>query len=51
MSRNGGISPRIRRAWAYGVLVFFLVLCAGIAVSQWYAEHVNVPKFRHQLEK
>jgi hypothetical protein len=51
MSRDRGISPRAKRVWAVGLLVFFLVLCAGIGVSQWYAEHVNVPKYQRQLQK
>jgi hypothetical protein len=51
MGRYGRMSPRTRRAWGIGAVLFFLLLCAGIGVSQWYAEHVNVPKFEHRLEQ
>ncbi len=45
MSRFATMSPRARRAWGVGMIAFFVVLIAGIAVSQWYAEHVNVPRY------
>ena len=35
-----------RRAWAIGAIVVFLILCAGIAISEWYAYNVNVPKYQ-----
>ncbi|HTV92525.1 MAG TPA: hypothetical protein VMG98_07395 [Verrucomicrobiae bacterium] len=35
-----------RRAWGIGAIVLFLLLCAGIAISQWYAENVNVPHYQ-----
>jgi TRAP-type C4-dicarboxylate transport system permease small subunit len=41
------LSPKARRAWAVGIVAFFVVLCGMIAWSQWYAIHVNVPKFEH----
>jgi hypothetical protein len=49
MSRYGRMSPRSRRAWGIALLAFFLLLCLGIGVSQWYAENVNVPKYERQL--
>lgn len=41
------LSPKARRAWAIGLVAFFVVLCGMIAWSQWYAIHVNVPKYEH----
>jgi hypothetical protein len=38
-------SPKARRAWGMGVVIFFVVMCAAIAYSQWYAIHVNIPKY------
>ena len=46
MSQFSGMSPEARRAWGIAAIAFFAVLCIGIAVSQWYAEHVNVPHYR-----
>lgn len=40
-----------RRAWGIGAIAVFLVLCAGIAISQWYAVNVNVPHYRALLDK
>ena len=40
------MSPRAKRAWGIGILVFFAVMCGAIAYSQWYAVHVNVPKYQ-----
>jgi len=42
------MSPRARRAWAIGIVAFFVVMCAAIAVSQWWAVHVNVPHYESQ---
>ena len=42
------MSPQKKRAWGIGVLVFFLVMCGMIAYSQWYAYHINVPKYQAQ---
>jgi DNA-binding transcriptional regulator of glucitol operon len=42
------MGPEKKRAWGIGVVVFFLVMCAMIAWSQWYAYHVNVPKYQAQ---
>lgn len=39
------MSQRTRRAWAIGLLAFFIVMCGAIALSQWWAIHVNVPKY------
>lgn len=46
MSRYSGMSPKVRRAWAIGSIAFFLLLCAGIAISEWYAYNVNVPHYQ-----
>jgi hypothetical protein len=40
------MSSRGRRAWAIGLIAFFLLLCAGIAISEWYAYNVNVPRYQ-----
>ena len=39
------MSPRARRGWAIGLIVFFILMCAGIGGSEWYAYHVNVPRY------
>ena len=39
------MSPRARRAWGIGIVLFFVVMCGAIAYSQWYAVHVNVPRY------
>ncbi|HTA37845.1 MAG TPA: hypothetical protein VK760_02155 [Candidatus Acidoferrales bacterium] len=39
------MSPRARRNWGIGIVVFFVVMCGMIAWSQWYAIHVNVPAY------
>ncbi|HTX58616.1 MAG TPA: hypothetical protein VMH02_02985 [Verrucomicrobiae bacterium] len=44
MSRRP-LTPRARRAWGIGLILFFLVMCGAIAWSQWYAIHVNVPAY------
>lgn len=40
------MSPRRRRGLAIGAIAFFLLLCAGIAISEWYAYNVNVPHYQ-----
>jgi hypothetical protein len=35
-----------RRGLLIGVILFFVVMCGAIAVSQWYAENVNVPRYQ-----
>ncbi|MHB8147726.1 MAG: hypothetical protein ACYDGM_10775 [Vulcanimicrobiaceae bacterium] len=45
MSRYSGMSAGKRRAWGIGLVLFFLVMCGMIAWSQWYAVHVNVPRY------
>ncbi|MDQ2662818.1 MAG: hypothetical protein M3Y18_02145 [Candidatus Eremiobacteraeota bacterium] len=42
------MTPRTRRAWEIGVTIFFVVMCGLIAYGQWYAVHVNVPKYHRQ---
>jgi hypothetical protein len=44
-------SPRARRLWTIGLIAFFVVVCGMIAWSQWYAEHVNVPRYEAKLHK
>ncbi len=39
------MSPQKRRAWGIGVVLFFVLMCGAIAYSQWYAIHVNVPRY------
>jgi len=39
------MSPQKRRAWAIGIVAFFIIMCAAIAIAQWWAVHVNVPKY------
>lgn len=45
MSRFSGMSQRGRRAWGVGLILFFVVMIGMIAWSQWYAIHVNVPRY------
>ncbi len=49
MSRFSTMPPRARRAWGVALIAFFVLLIAGIAISQWYAEHVNVPRYEAQM--
>jgi hypothetical protein len=35
-----------RRTYVVLLVVLFVAMCAAIAWSQWYAIHVNVPKYR-----
>ncbi len=34
-----------RRGWAIALGLLFLVMCGMIAWAQWYALHVNVPRY------
>lgn len=34
-----------KRAWGVGVVLFFVLLIGLIGYSQWYAVHVNVPRY------
>jgi hypothetical protein len=45
------MSSQARRAWGIGAIAVFLLLCGGIAISQWYAVHVNVPHYQALNEK
>ena len=47
MSRFSGMSPRKRRAWGIGLILFFILMIAMIAFSEWWAYHVNVPYYQH----
>ncbi|HKU67091.1 MAG TPA: hypothetical protein VJP85_04870 [Candidatus Baltobacteraceae bacterium] len=46
MSRFSGMSPRGKRAWGIGLIVFFIILIGMIAFSEWWAYNVNVPKYQ-----
>ena len=46
-----GMSSQARRRWAIGLVVFFVVMCGGIAASEWYAYHHNVPYYQSLNEK
>ena len=50
MSRFSGMSPKARRAWGIGLIVFFVVMIGMIAWSQWYAVNVNVPKYEAKMK-
>lgn len=43
------MSSAARRWWAIGGTIFFIVMCAAIAWSQWYAYHVNVPRCQQRI--
>jgi len=45
MSRFSQMSAGGKRAWTVGAIVFFVVLISAIGYSQWYAIHVNVPRY------
>jgi hypothetical protein len=45
MSNSAGMSPKARRAWGIGIIVFFIVLCAAIGFSEWWAYTYNVPHY------
>ncbi|HEY8296717.1 MAG TPA: hypothetical protein VIG32_01665 [Candidatus Baltobacteraceae bacterium] len=51
MSRNSRMTPRQRRAWGIGLIVFFVVMCGMIAWSQLYAVYHNVPYYEGKLRK
>jgi multidrug resistance efflux pump len=40
---------RTRRAWIAGIIAFFVVMCAAIAIAQWWAIHKNVPYYQSKL--
>jgi hypothetical protein len=45
MGRYSGMSPRARRAWGIGLIVFFILMCGMIGFSEWWAYNVNVPAY------
>lgn len=51
MSRFSGMSAGKRRAWAIGLILFFVVMVGMIAWSQWYATHVNVPRYQAESRR
>lgn len=48
MSRYSGMTPRAKRAWGIGLILFFAIMCGAIAFSEWWAYHVNVPAYEHK---
>jgi TRAP-type C4-dicarboxylate transport system permease small subunit len=36
----------MRRTWGLVLALLFVVMCALIAWGQWYAVHVNVPRYK-----
>ncbi|HEY5257343.1 MAG TPA: hypothetical protein VIJ12_03100 [Candidatus Baltobacteraceae bacterium] len=48
MSRFTGMSVQKRRAWGYGLVVFFVVMCGAIAFAQWWAINKNVPAWERR---
>lgn len=48
MSRYSGMTPRAKRAWGVGLILFFIIMCGMIAFSEWWAYHKNVPYYEHR---
>ncbi|HEY1429148.1 MAG TPA: hypothetical protein VGF18_06215 [Candidatus Tumulicola sp.] len=40
------LSPQRRRFWTIFAIAAFLVMCAAIGLSQWWAYNVNVPHYK-----
>jgi hypothetical protein len=51
MSRFSGMSPRAKRAWGVGLILFFILMIAMIAFSEWWAYHVNVPAYERTAHR
>jgi hypothetical protein len=47
MSRFSGMTPRAKRAWGVGLIVFFALMIFMIGFSEWWAYHYNVPYYQH----
>lgn len=47
VSRYSGMSPKAKRNWGIGLIVFFVILFAMVGYSEWYAYNVNVPAYEH----
>ena len=45
MSRFSGMSPRKRRVWGVGLVLFFILMVGMIAFSEWWAYNKNVPYY------
>jgi DNA-binding transcriptional regulator of glucitol operon len=45
------MSPQARRAWAIGLVAFFIVMCGMIAWSQWWAYNKNVPGCQQRIDR
>lgn len=41
------MSPKSRRNWGIGLIVFFVIMIGAIAYSEWWAYNVNVPAYEH----
>lgn len=37
MSRYAGMSPKTKRNWGIGIIVFFAIMCGAIAYAQYRA--------------
>jgi hypothetical protein len=48
MSRFSEMPATKRRAWIVGSIALFVLMCAAIGYSQWYAIHVNIPRYDAQ---
>jgi hypothetical protein len=40
------LSPQRRRFWTIFAIAAFIVTCAAIGISEWYAYNVNVPHYK-----
>jgi hypothetical protein len=45
------MSPRAKRNWGIGLIIFFVILFGMVGFSQWWAYHVNVPAYEHLQAK
>jgi hypothetical protein len=43
------MSPRARKAWIAGIVASFVIMCAAIAIAQWWAVHKNVPYYQSKI--
>ncbi len=47
--QRSAMTPKARRAWAIGLVAFFVLLFAAVGFSQWWAYHVNVPAYDRSM--
>jgi len=45
-ARSRGLLPLSRRAWGIVLTFLLVIMCVLIAWGQWYAIHVNVPRYQ-----